>query len=121
MQREIYLEQNGASREGLALNAIRAFKIALPPLDEQCQIMDDIHRRTAKLTLAASTAESEIDLIREYRERLIAAVVMGKLDVRHLASLPRGPEDEEPAAIDADDSSPTMTCPKTIQNLLQSY
>ena len=39
-------------------------------------------------------AQREIDLIREYRTRLIADVVTGKVDVRHLAP-PPGSEDSE--------------------------
>ena len=31
MQREIQMEQSGASREGLNLDSIRTFKIVLPP------------------------------------------------------------------------------------------
>jgi type I restriction enzyme S subunit len=85
MQREIYIEQNGASREGLALNAIRAFRVLLPPLSEQGRIMQSIQEQTRILVSANQRAELEIALIHEYRTRLIADVVTGKVDVRHLA------------------------------------
>jgi type I restriction enzyme S subunit len=42
-------------------------------------------------------AQREIDLIREYRTRLISDVVTGKVDVRHLAAAP-GSEDLEESA-----------------------
>jgi len=97
MQREIYIEQNGASREGLALDAIRTFKVILPPLAEQRAIMNHVRTATKCLVMACHKAEREIALIREYRTRLIADVVMGKLDVRHLAPV------EPPAADDLAD------------------
>jgi type I restriction enzyme S subunit len=46
----------------------------------------------------ATSTEREIELIREYRTRLIADVVTGKLDVREAASaLPATEETESPA------------------------
>jgi len=51
------------------------------------------------LDTAAQTAHSEISLLREYRTRLIADVVTGKLDVREVAAnLPE--EAEEPEVLD---------------------
>lgn len=100
MQREIYIEQNGASREGLALDAIRAFKVILPSPEEQDQIISWITARTADLSTACSTAEGEIDLIRDYRTRLIGDVVTGKLDVRHLAPPPGSLEIDDATTID---------------------
>jgi type I restriction enzyme S subunit len=45
-----------------------------------------------------ATARSEIQLLREYRTRLIAEVVTGKLDVREAAAqLPDEPDEPEPA------------------------
>ena len=42
---------------------------------------------------------SEIDLLKEYRTRLTADVVTGKLDVREAArNLPNEPSDPEPSA-----------------------
>ena len=56
-----------------------------------------------KLQAATLNADSliertnrEIDLIREYRTRLIADVVTGKVDVRHLGSDPRRPWQTRP-------------------------
>jgi type I restriction enzyme, S subunit len=86
MQKEIRIEQNGASREGLAQDAIRSFKILLPRVDEQRKIIQSIRQQTQKLISSASYAEDEISLLREYRTRLIADVVTGKLDVREAAA-----------------------------------
>jgi type I restriction enzyme S subunit len=63
-----------------------------PPPDEQVLIADAIDGRTLAVNNAVRRAEREIELIREYRTRLIADVVTGKLDVRTAAA--RLPEEE---------------------------
>lgn len=57
-----------------------------PPLSEQRQIVDTIESTTSHISSAIEQAKREIDLIREYRTRLIADVVTGKVDVRAAAA-----------------------------------
>lgn len=60
-------------------------RFAFPPNDkEQAEILASISAETSTLSNAISRTENEITLISEYRERLIADVVTGKLDVRHI-------------------------------------
>jgi type I restriction enzyme S subunit len=66
---------------------LRAFPLVLPPVEEQQQILGVIAKDTRGLDAVLDRAEREINLIREYRTRLIADVVTGKLDVRHLSDL----------------------------------
>ena len=55
------------------------------------------HERPRARARHAATASDEIDLLREYRTRLIADVVTGKLDVREAAArLPDEAEEPEP-------------------------
>jgi type I restriction enzyme S subunit len=61
------------------------FLIAVPRRAQQGEIVAAIDHQTASLSAAVATAEREISLIREYRTRLIADVVTGKVDVRHFA------------------------------------
>lgn len=75
-----------------------------PPLPEQVTIVKYLDGATAGLDKAIDAAHREIDLLHEYRTRLIADVVKGKLDVRDAAAhlsdeLEEQPEplDEEPA------------------------
>ena len=56
-----------------------------PPLAEQVQIADAIDENTRTLKHAMDRIVREISLLREYRTRLIADVVTGKLDVREAA------------------------------------
>ena len=67
-----------------------------PPLPEQTAIVEYLDAETAKLDTAIAVARREIELLREYRERLIADVVTGKVDVREVAvQLPYEPPEEE--------------------------
>lgn len=76
---------------------LRAFPILRPPIDEQQAIIDDIARQTVAVSKAVEDAQREISLLREYRTRLLADVVTGKLDVREVAArLPQEAEDLEP-------------------------
>jgi len=70
--------------------------LPLPPLHEQAAIVEYLDAQTAKLDTAIAAARREIELLREYRERLIADVVTGKVDVREVAAqLPEEPPEEE--------------------------
>jgi type I restriction enzyme S subunit len=57
-----------------------------PPAEEQVRIADAIEQKMAAVTDAIAKIEREITLLREYRTRLIADVVTGKLDVREAAA-----------------------------------
>jgi type I restriction enzyme S subunit len=56
------------------------------PHSEQEAIVDFIQSETVGLNNARSRLEREIELLREYRARLVADVVTGKLDVRAAAA-----------------------------------
>ena len=76
-----------------------------PPLHEQGQIADAIDQGVATLNDGASRIRRQIDLLQEYRTRLIADVVTGKLDVRAtVAQFPDEADEEDPAdPMDEDD------------------
>ncbi len=87
----------GSTAPHVNVSTIRNFALALPALDEQCRIVEHIESATPALRGAIEDAGREIDLLREYRTRLIADVVTGKLDVRDAAArLPQEAEDLEP-------------------------
>ena len=75
----------GISVPHLSPEQIRRFKIALPPEDEQNEIADFIEQATLGLDRSIAKMEREIELLREYRTRLVADVVTGQLDVREAA------------------------------------
>jgi type I restriction enzyme S subunit len=79
----------GATRLRINLSATAARSVTLPPVEEQHNIIDFIGKATEPLHTAISRLNREIELLREYRTRLVADVVTGKLDVREAtAQLP---------------------------------
>lgn len=86
----------GGTKQGLGLDEVKSTLIPVPPIAEQgaiCTELDEVTSRHAKLMTAA---QHQISLLREYRTRLIADVVTGKLDVREAAA--RLPEETEGSA-----------------------
>jgi type I restriction enzyme S subunit len=81
-----------ASRLRLYPDEFFRLEIIQPPHDEQLKIVESIQVETADLDTAINRFEREIDLLREYRTRLVADVVTGKFDVREAAT--RLPDDE---------------------------
>ncbi|MDY6950508.1 MAG: restriction endonuclease subunit S [Thermodesulfobacteriota bacterium] len=82
---------------------IRSWRVPLPPLEEQRDIIAGIRKERGSLDTAIDCARRQVALVREYRTRLIADVVTGKLDVREaVAKLPEESEELEPPK-EADD------------------
>jgi type I restriction enzyme S subunit len=82
---------------------LRRLRFPAPEVDEQNAIVAAVEERTKDLNFALSRVEIEIDLILEYRDSLIAAVVTGQLDVRG-AAIPvvEGDDFADDMAIDED-------------------
>lgn len=78
-------EDAGSTKGAITCEDLKRFKIAVPPTAEQEQLVRHIQSVTNDLTLAAQRLEQEIELLIEYRTRLTADVVTGKLDVREAA------------------------------------
>jgi type I restriction enzyme S subunit len=72
---------------------LNRFYVPHPPINEQEAIASEIERECSKLNTAIARTEREIALMQEYRTRLTADLVTGKLDVREAAA-------KLPAAID---------------------
>lgn len=62
-----------------------AIHVALPPREEQEAILAELAGELSGVNTAISRLELEIELLREYRTRLVADVVTGRLDVREAA------------------------------------
>jgi len=76
---------------------------AFPSLSEQTAIVEFLDKQIEKIDAAIAANRRVIDLLEEFRTRLIADVVTGKLDVRETAAkLP-----EEEAAEDVEPGSET--------------
>ena len=79
-------------------------KTPIPPEDERAEILIAVNEKTASLNTAISRLEREIVFLREYRTRLVADVVTGKLDVRAAAA--RLPDEELLPDLAAADDEP---------------
>lgn len=83
-------EAHGSTMQHITKPKFGSFPVPLPSLSEQMEIEAHIDRETQDIDLAIACTEKEIKLIREYRDRLIADVVTGQIDVRGWQP---GPED----------------------------
>ena len=82
--------------QNIGQGVLKNLWVSAPDVDEQKKIVAAIAAATNDLTIAISRAEREIALLREYRTRLTADVVTGKLDVREAArKLPDTGEEAE--------------------------
>lgn len=91
---------------------VRGLRLAVPPIEIQRRILGQLKDRTAAARAAMTRASSEIELLQEFRTRLVADVVTGQVDVRAIAAaLPEVesasawgdsdvPDDGEPADLD---------------------
>ena len=98
---QIESSTNGASSsmQNIGQVVLKNLWLAVPPVAEQQAIVAHLAAETRPLNEAAARLERDIELLREYRSRLVAELVTGKLDVRGAAArLP----DEEVAAIEAE-------------------
>lgn len=75
-------EAHGSTMQHVTKPKFGSFPVPLPSLSEQVEIEEHINRETQDIDLAVARTEEEIKLIREYRDRLIADVVTGQVDVR---------------------------------------
>jgi restriction endonuclease S subunit len=71
-----------AGQQRIPSDFVKNYPIGLPPIDEQREILNHIREKSAEIDQAIARAQREIELIREYRNRLIADVVTGQVDVR---------------------------------------
>ncbi|MEK6243074.1 MAG: restriction endonuclease subunit S [Pseudomonadota bacterium] len=92
----IICRSTGLRASRLRLYPEEFFRLPLiqPPPEEQERIVKAIQLETADLNTSITRFEREIELLREYRTRLVADVVTGKLDVREVAA--RLPEESAP-------------------------
>ena len=75
--------------------------LPFPPFEEQRRIAQFLDRVTSDIATTIDCFRSEIDSLGEYRTRMIADVVTGKLDVRQADQIPD--EIEEPEILAASD------------------
>lgn len=73
-----------ATIQNVSAEKYKNLQIPLPTLEEQKRILDFININTMKFNVAIEKLMKEVDLIAEYRNRLISDVVTGKVDVSEM-------------------------------------
>ena len=96
MKREFLREAPVNTQGNLNIERIGSRKVALASLSEQTDIVEHLDKATADIDTAIDRARRQIELVEEYRTRLVADVVTGKLDVREAsAQLPEEDDDRD--------------------------
>ena len=70
----------------IAQDTVSSCPVVIPPRLEQDSIVQRLDTQWNRISRAIERANQEVALLREYRTRLIADVVTGKLDVREAAT-----------------------------------
>lgn len=95
-----------AGQQRVPLEFVANHPLAVPPLPEQNAIVAHLGKALADIDTAIARARRQIEILHEYRIRLIADVVTGKLNVLETAAkLPStnpAPPDEAEASINAE-------------------
>ena len=87
----------GGTKDGLSLDDVKNYPILLPPRNEQEAAVQWIEGEQSALVKIGDSTKRELEMVREYRTRLIADVVTGKFDVLEAAArLPDEVEELEP-------------------------
>ena len=80
IQREIRIEQSGASREGLTLQSIRNFRVIVPPLPEQAAIVRYLDHVDRRIRRYVSAKRKLIALLEEEKQAIVNRAVTRGLD-----------------------------------------
>ena len=93
MKREFLREAPVNTQGNLNVGRIGSRRVAVPSLHEQTVIVEYLDKAIADIDTAIAHARRQIELLQEYRARLISDVVTGKLDVREATEqLPDEPD-----------------------------
>ncbi len=87
----------GAATKGrwrMPADNFKNFMLPVPPVQEQHEIVNFIQNNNKKLDEVIDGLTREIELLKEYRTRLIADVVTGQMDVRGVAVPDYTPEND---------------------------
>jgi type I restriction enzyme S subunit len=90
----------GSTAQGIKASKLSQLLVALPNVREQQKIVEHAGHECDPIDTVISRLEREIEILREYRTRLVADVVAGKLDVREAAA--RLPDEAAPDTVEDD-------------------
>lgn len=77
-------QARGGGQPNINQDILRQFRLPFPPLHEQEHIVDYLTDQCAIIDDLIANINKTISLLQEYRTRLVADVVTGQIDVRHI-------------------------------------
>ena len=83
--RKVFYSMGGGVRQSIGFSELKRLPFPVPTEEEQKAIVARINSECKGIDLTIKKAEREIELIQEYRTRLVSDVVTGKIDVRSVA------------------------------------
>lgn len=99
---KVFYSMGGGVRQSIGFKDIRGMLIAIPPVDEQQQILETVRSVEEPINCAIQKIKIIIVTLEEYRKKLIADAVTGKIDVRDI-QIPEYEFTEEAADSDTED------------------
>jgi type I restriction enzyme, S subunit len=85
-QNQLVMRATGSTAQGMKASKLPQLVLVIPPVEEQSAILSKLTLTLDPLNTAIARTEREIALMQEYRTRLTADIVTGKLDVREAAA-----------------------------------
>jgi type I restriction enzyme S subunit len=82
-QGELLTRASGSTALGIKASRFKGIAVVVPPLSEQCAIVEYLDRETSRLTQLKAAVEASLPKLAEYRSALISAAVTGQIDVRN--------------------------------------
>ena len=81
-QREVQDNWSYGTQPNIGMGVLRNLPITVPPIEEQRKIVAYLDAESVKMDRAIAVVRRQIELLREYRTRLISDAVTGRIDLR---------------------------------------
>ena len=79
---KVFYGMGGGLRQNLNYDGMRYMLIVVPPVSEQEEIVNFITRKSLKIDHLVVELTNQVEYLKEYKQRLIADVVTGKINVQ---------------------------------------
>ena len=80
--KKMFYGMGGGLRQNLNYNELKKIRMVVPSLPEQKAIAEYLDKKTAQINELVSAKQKQIELLKEYKQSVIANAVTGKLDER---------------------------------------